>query len=344
MSDTGVIGVIMAGGRGTRFWPASTAGKPKQFLRLLGQRSMLQLTADRLEHICGRDRIIVVSSSRHGDLVREQLPWLPKENLLLEPSGRNTAACIGWTAETLLKRGMSDSVMVVVASDHRIKPVSGFVSTMEVAIALAEQGWLVTIGIEPLRAATGYGYLEEGESLGDGAWRVSRFREKPDKETAEEYVRSGKFYWNSGMFVWRVDRILDEIGRHIPDLLDGLAAISGQISPPLNRYDALPSVSIDCGVMEKADRVLMVRARFEWDDVGDWPGSRRAGVSRGDLISVDSDDFTVWNEGGSLTVLMGVHGITVVETDLVTLVMSDEHSQDLREFVGRMEEERPDLI
>ncbi len=338
------FGVIMAGGKGTRFWPASTASMPKQFLELFGGASMLQLTASRLEKICPRERILVVTGSRYSGLVTEQLPWLATENLLSEPSGRNTAACIGWAACVLSERGYGDKVMTVVASDHLIEPLSGFVTTMEKAADLAAGDWLVTIGVRPDRPATGYGYLETGSQLGSGSWEVSRFVEKPDAATAESYVSSGRFFWNSGMFVWKPERILDELGRHLPDLRRGLDPLAGMTAPPLNRYDVLPSISIDNGVMEKADRVAMVEALFDWDDVGDWPGSRRAGVRKGEVMSVDSHDCTVWSDGERLTVLMGVGNLSVVQTDRVTLVMSDDMSQDLRDLVRKIEEERPDLV
>jgi mannose-1-phosphate guanylyltransferase len=339
-----VFGVIMAGGRGTRFWPASTSGMPKQFLELFGGASMLQLAASRMEAVCPRDRIIVVTGSRYEDLVRGQLPWILPGNLMLEPSGRNTAPCIGWAATILRERGFGDGIMAVVASDHRIEPVSGFAETMESAVGTAADGWLVTIGVKPDRPATGYGYIEAGEAIGNGAVRVVRFVEKPDAATAASYAGSGRFYWNSGMFVWRTDRILEEISTHLPGLYSGLERLGGTTSPPSGLYSALESVSVDYGVMEKADRVAMVPAGFEWDDVGDWPGSRRARVGRGEVMSVGSRDCTVWSEDGRLTVLLGVEGISVVQTDRVTLVMDDSMSQDLRDVVRRLEEERPDLV
>jgi mannose-1-phosphate guanylyltransferase len=339
-----VFGVIMAGGRGTRFWPASTAEVPKQFLELFGGASMLQLAASRMEAVCPRDRIIVVTGGRYADLVRGQVPWVLPGNLLLEPSGRNTAPCIGWAAAVLRERGYDDGIMAVVASDHRIEPVSGFAATMESAVRTAADGWLVTIGVRPDRPATGYGYIEAGEAIGNGAVKVGRFVEKPDAVTAASYAGSGRFYWNSGMFVWRTDRILEEISVHLPSLYAGLEGLGGAAAPPPGLYASLESVSIDYGVMEKADRVAMVPAGFEWDDVGDWPGSRRARVGRGEVLSVGSHDCTVWSDDGRLTVLLGVEGISVVQTDRVTLVMDDGMSQDLRDVVRRLAEERPDLV
>jgi mannose-1-phosphate guanylyltransferase len=337
------FGVIMAGGKGTRFWPVSTSSKPKQFLELFGGASMLQLTASRLEKICPRDRILVVTGGKYSELVRDQMPWLPRENLLQEPSGRNTAACIGWAASVLSERGYGDSVMSVVASDHMIEPLSGFVTTMASAADLALEGWLVTIGIRPNRPATGYGYLEAGCPLGNKSWEVSRFVEKPDAVSAALYLDTGRYFWNSGMFIWKTDRILAELGMHLPDLRSGLDQLASTTEPPPGSYDTLPSISIDCGVMEKADRVAMVEALFDWDDIGDWPGSRRAGVRRGEVISADSHDCTVWSDGDRLTVLMGVENLSVVQTDRVTLVMSDDQSQALRDLVRKIEEERPDL-
>jgi mannose-1-phosphate guanylyltransferase len=338
-----MFGVIMAGGRGTRFWPVSTRALPKQFLRLIGEETMLQQTAARLQELCGADRILVVTGREHAGTVLEQLPWLDGSNLLLEPEGRNTAACIGWAAKVLQGRGFGSSLMAVVPSDHIVEPVEGFRETLRTAAAPASEGHLMTIGIPPDRPSPAYGYLMAGRELFPGVYGVQAFREKPDEETARGYLAAGGFYWNAGIFLWRVDRILEEISLHLPTLAEGLAGIGDSLSPDAATYGALPSVSIDYGVMEKARGVAMVPARFSWSDVGDWPSARRCGVGRGRVLEVDSENCTVWNEG-RLTVLMGLKGVSVVETPSVTLVMSDEYSQELRKVVAGLEEEQPELV
>ncbi|MBN1434254.1 mannose-1-phosphate guanylyltransferase [Candidatus Fermentibacterales bacterium] len=347
MSDTAVV--IMAGGRGTRFWPASTVTRPKQFLALTsgGEKTLLRETIERSLLLTGAGNVYVVSGMDHEARVREICsPEIPADNILLEPAGRNTAACIGWAATVLRSRsgGGSPPVMVVLPSDHRVEPVEEFVRTVRSAVDTAADGWLVTIGVPPSRPATGYGYLEMGEPVSPVAFRVERFREKPPLEEAERMCRAGSFLWNAGMFVWRTDRILEEIEAHIPVLGSGLSRLEDPGWTPEAVYEALPSVSVDYGVMEKAARVALVRASFDWDDLGDWPSARRAGVTRGESLLVDSKDVTVWCEDGSLTVVLGVSGISVVRTGGVTLVMSDSDSQRLREIVRAIEETRPDLV
>lgn len=343
MNESAFYGVIMAGGRGTRFWPVSTRGLPKQFLRLCGERTMLQATADRFEGLCPRERIMVVTGDLHAATVMEQLPWLRRENLLLEPSGRNTAPCIGWAAMTLLRRGEDSAMMAVVPSDHVIDSPEGFRATMSRAAGPAASGSLVTAGIRPDRPATGYGYIETGEPIVEGVMRVLSFREKPDRKTASEYIETGRYLWNAGMFVWRADVIADRIREYLPDLARGLSGLGPGPRPDPGAYAALPAVSIDCGVMEKANDVAVVPALFDWNDIGDWPSARRSGVGRGEVAAFDSHSCTVWNED-RLTVLLGVENISVVETDSVTLVMSDRCAQELGRVVAEMEKKRPELV
>jgi mannose-1-phosphate guanylyltransferase len=338
-----VFPVIMAGGRGTRFWPASTISRPKQFMNLLGGGTMLELTAARFGGIADTADLMVVASSEHGDAVRSQLPLLRRSNLLLEPVGRNTAACIGWAALTLARRGHSTGTMVVAASDHRIEPAEAFESTLKKALKLAESGSLCTIGIVPDHPATGYGYIRKGAPLSCG-FRVDAFREKPDETTAAEYLQSGEYLWNSGMFVWRVDVFLEQFALHLPDLHALLREMPDTVEPTLDIYGSLESVSIDCGLMERTDRAVVVPSEFSWSDIGDWPGARKAGVSMGRSITIDSPESMVFDETGRLTVLMGVPGVTVVSTDSAILVMADESAQKLKNLVERLKDEQPDLV
>lgn len=337
-NSTDRFGVIMAGGRGTRFWPLSTSAKPKQFLELLPGGTMLQLTAERLAVVCGRDNTIVVAGSEHGDLVLEQLPWLDADNLLLEPVGRNTAACIGWAASVLAERGHEDATMLVMASDHRIHPVEEFARTSGVAVSAADSGYLVTMGINPGHPSTGYGYLEKGTEVSEGVFRVKSFREKPDAETARRFLETGTYLWNSGMFVWKVSGILKALGEHMPVLFEGLAGLGGCTRPDREAFGALPAVSVDVGVMEKAGNVVVVPASFQWSDIGDWPGARDAGVSRGETVLVDSENTLVYDATGRLTVIMGLKNVSVVCTDTATLVMADSCAQKLREVSERISE------
>lgn len=342
MGPPGVYAVIMAGGRGTRFWPASVRERPKQFMDLLGGGTMLQLTAGRFRNLCGNGGIMVVTGAEHGRTVMDQLPLIKEEDVLLEPVGRNTAACIGWAAEVLSRRGLEDSIMAVAASDHRIEPVSGFESTMRKAFELARQDYLCTIGVNPDHPATGYGYLRRGDTAGPG-WKVREFREKPDRQTAEEYVESGDYLWNSGMFVWKVSVFREELKRHMPGLFTALGELPDTVRPSLEQYGALEADSIDYGVMERTDRAALVAAEFQWSDIGDWTGARKAGVGRGETMLQDSRDVLVFDETGRLTVVAGLSGVNVVSTEKAVLVMADSHSQQVRDIVKVLEEERPEL-
>lgn len=342
MSGENIFPVIMAGGRGTRFWPASVKARPKQFMELIGQGTMIQITAGRFRNLAAPGNVIVVTGAEHGSTVLKQLPLLDRKNLLLEPVGRNTAACIGWAAETLRRRGSGDAVMVVAASDHLIEPECGFESTVRQAVTLAEQGYLCTIGIPPDHPATGYGYLQKGEEISPG-WKVKTFREKPDAATALEYVASEEFLWNSGMFIWKADVFLEELGRYMPDLLKALQNMDDSTSPPAEVYGALESQSIDYGVMEKTRRAVIVPAEFSWSDIGDWPGAKKAGVSSGEKLEMDCSNTMVFDETGRLTVLVGVSDLCVVTTDRVTLVMADEKSQKIKGVVEKLEREKPEL-
>ncbi|MFO7949061.1 MAG: mannose-1-phosphate guanylyltransferase [Candidatus Fermentibacteraceae bacterium] len=343
MSDDSLSVVIMAGGRGTRFWPVSTTRRPKQFLELLGEMTMLQLTAERARSLCGPEDVYVVAGADHAGLVSSQLPWLPRENLLLEPVGRNTAACIAWSSAVLSGRGRGESAALVIPSDHRVEDAEGFAATVRAALPAAMDGWLTTIGIPPDRPATGYGYLRRGRSIMKGVWQVEVFREKPDLQTAREYLESGDYLWNAGMFLWRVDAILESLRRHLPEVARAAEGLASETAPSMEDYGGIRSISIDYGVMERARRVAMVEAGFDWDDVGDWIAARRVGAGRGRTMEVESGDCTVWNPG-RLTVLLGVESLSVVETDRATLVMSDRYAQKLKEVVARLERDEPDLV
>jgi mannose-1-phosphate guanylyltransferase len=343
MASNRIFAVIMAGGRGTRFWPASTETRPKQFMDLLGGGTMLQKTADRFATLTEPDGVLVVAGLAHSTLVRNQLPLLPDANLLLEPVGRNTAACIGWAAETLRRRGFDQSIMAVAASDHKIEPLGGFIRTVEDAVELAERGFLCTIGIPPGHPATGYGYIQTGDKIFSGM-KVKSFREKPDSETAVKYLESGDYLWNSGMFIWRVDSFLKEFSRLMPDLYAGIQQLPDTTSPRMEQYGALESQSIDYGVMEKTDKAVVLPARFSWSDIGDWPGARAAGVSKGRSMIVGSKNTLVFDETGRLTVIVGLDNVSVISTEKATLIMLDSSAQNIKEVVAELEKSFPDLI
>ena len=276
-----ITAVIMAGGRGERFWPKSRIHLPKQFLSLTADKeTMIQKTVSRLLPLVDEADIFVVTNAQYADLVAEQLPQIPAENVILEPCGRNTAPCIALAAAVIEKKYGGEAMMLVLPSDHLIRYEDMYMDTLRQAIAVAESGQrLVTIGITPTYAETGYGYIqfERDESLGlPGVYQVSRFVEKPDLETANVYLASRRYLWNSGMFVWKTSTILRNLEKYMPQVYAGTHAIADHFGTDAftkaleQGYPELESESIDFGVMEKADEIYTIPGSFGWDDVGNW--------------------------------------------------------------------------
>ncbi len=341
--------VIMAGGQGTRFWPASRRGRPKQFLNILGQRTMLQETMARLDPLLGSSDLFVVCPADYVQDVRTQAPGLSDAQVIVEPAPRNTAACIGLAAQKLARRS-ADDVMVALPADHSIRDVDELHQLLASAETLARDGWLVTFGIRPTFAATGYGYLERGESLGrfggKEAFRVRRFLEKPDAGKARKLLESGGFDWNSGIFVWKVSRILEEIERSMPDLHEALTEISrdpDDVQRGRRAFERLGPVSVDYGVMEKAERVASFPADLGWSDVGSWPAlaellpkDEQGNVANSFLVGLDSRDCMVHASSGKLVALVGVEDLIVVETPDALLICPRERSEEVQKVVAEL--------
>lgn len=338
--------IVMAGGSGTRFWPASRAAKPKQFLALGdAHESLLQATVRRASALVGIGNVLVVTSARHGADTLVQLPELPRENVLLEPVGRNTAPCIAW-ASAHVRRRDPEAVIATLPADPHIADEAAFNAAMQRALDAARLGSIVTIGAQPTRAETGYGYLRIGEQVADGVHRVRAFVEKPTKENALRYAKDGDHLWNCGMFFFRADLILREIASHLPEIYafvqnaDAAAAQGTEQAFVEAAYAALPKVSIDYGVMEKARDVLVVPASFGWDDVGSWaasyelaPKDAERNASVGDLLALDAQGCYVNAPPNKLVVLLGVQDLVVVDTEDALLVMPRERAQDVGRIV-----------
>lgn len=349
--------VIMAGGSGTRFWPASRRHRPKQLLALTGSRSLLQQTVDRMAPLTPAQRVLVVTGAGHAAAVREQLPQVPAEQIIAEPMGRNTAAAAGLAAAWVARRDPA-AVCVVLPADHLITDEALYHQTLQRAAEVAQEGdYLVTLGLTPRYAATGFGYIEAGEQVSAGpppVFAVATFHEKPDAATAEGYLASGRHYWNSGMFVWRAEVLLAEIRRHLPELAQGLEELGpaleaggAELEAALARvYPTLPSISIDHGVMEKSERIRVVKADFGWSDVGSWeamaelwPADDRGNACQdGRVLAIEARDNLVSAEG-RLAALLGVEGLVVVVTDDVVMVLPRRRSQQVREIIARLEAE-----
>ncbi len=349
--------VIMAGGRGERFWPRSRQARPKQFLTLAGDRSLLQQTVDRLRPMFAPDHVYVVLGSNHLNLAREQLPEVPPENFIVEPEGRNTAPCIGLAAIHIHWRD-PDAGMLVCPADHLIQGEELFMQCLDRGFQwAASDNGLVTIGIVPSRPETGYGYIErdrEPLASAPAIYPVHRFVEKPDLKRAKEFVRDGKYYWNSGIFIWNTGVILDQIRTHLPELHEGLETIRACIGTDEHNdvlaevFPGLPSISIDYGVMEKAPRIFMVEGNFGWDDLGSWGAlasiaeSDAASMSvRGPFVGYDNNNCFIRSDG-TLVAAIGLQDLIIVEDENVILICPKERTQDVKELVKQLKEEKRD--
>lgn len=337
--------MVMAGGAGTRFWPASREHRPKQLLPILGDRPLLRRTVDRVLDLVGPERILVVAGQSHGREVRRVLADLPPENVILEPMGRNTAAACGLAA-WWLKQKAGHGVMAVLPADHLIEPTETFHQDLEAAaLAARDGGRLVTLGLVPTRAETGYGYLEQGDYLGEfhgrKAYELLSFKEKPDKATAKAYLAQGGYFWNAGIFIWEADSILERTAELLPDLARGLkelapALLTENQEEALARiYPGLPAVSVDFGIMEKAKGKCMIPAGFSWSDVGSWAEihhlsdkDESGNAAEGRVLCQDSENCLI-KAGHRQVVLLGVKDLVVVETEDALLIMDKAKAQEV---------------
>ncbi|MFI0792942.1 mannose-1-phosphate guanylyltransferase [Micromonospora rubida] len=352
--------VIPAGGSGTRLWPLSRAGHPKFLHPLTGTAaSLLQATVDRLAPLTTPEHILVVTGAAHVTAVARQLAGLPEENILVEPSPRDSCAAIALAAAVIALRE-PDAVMGSFAADHLIRDVDAWVATVREAVRGAEQGLLMTVGITPTRAETGYGYLHTGDPVGDGPLRpVREFKEKPAAEVAEAYLRSGHHLWNASMFVWRVDVFLAELARQQPALHAGITAIAAAWGTPEQDdilgtvWPTLPKISVDYAVMEgaaTAGRVATVPGDFGWNDVGDFhtlgevlPADPAGNVVLGvdakpGVLLHDSTNLVVVPQSGRLVAVLGVHDLIVVDTPDAVLVCPRDRAQDVKALVDELKD------
>lgn len=353
--------VIMAGGGGTRLWPLSRKAHPKQMLSLFGERSMFQMAVDRLLPLFPPERILVVTAGEQVEPLSEQVPELPHDNFIVEPMGRGTAPCIGLTAIHLAERD-PDAIMAVLTADHYIEKKETFRAVLSAAREVAEEDYLVTLGITPSFPSTGYGYINRGDKLGEKGdfpyFYVERFTEKPGAEKAEKFLNAGTYVWNSGMFIWQVSRILAEMGHLMSDLHGTLmqlqAALSqGHYNETLSQvWPTVEKVAVDFGVMEHADRVAVIPVEMGWSDVGSWdavqallPADAQNNVSRGDHIAVETQDTMVFSRSDHLIATVGVENLIVVDTPDAVLIISPERAEQVREVVKQLrEEERDDKL
>jgi mannose-1-phosphate guanylyltransferase len=340
--------VIMAGGVGSRFWPASTPARPKQLLDLFGKGSMLRMTFDRLLPVASPARQLVVTGQILGDAVRAELPELPQDHVLEEPVGRNTAAAIAWAAAWLVRRD-PDAILAVLPADQFIADEARYRETVQRAVDFAAASQkIVTLGIRPTRPETGYGYVQLGEVLEGDVHRVSTFREKPDLETAKSYLLDGSFLWNAGMFFMPARVLLEELRRFEPELTADIEDLVSDPNADIEQiYPRLKSISIDYAVMERSDKVAVIPGDFGWSDVGSWESlwdfrdSGRESFHQGSVLELDGTGNVLMADGG-VVATVGVDDLVVVRTPEVTLVCKRQESQRVRELVealSRQEQE-----
>jgi mannose-1-phosphate guanylyltransferase len=343
--------IIMAGGSGTRFWPKSRRDRPKQLLRLAGEQTMLQQTVARIEPLVPRERILIITGADQASATRAQLPDLPFRNVVAEPAPRDTAPCVGLAAGIVAQKD-PEATMIVMPADHVIEPADSFRSTVQAAMAVIDddETALVTFGIKPTHAETGYGYIERGALLeergGIPVHRVVQFREKPDRATAEKFLTAGNFAWNSGIFVWRARTILDEIRAHRPRLAEGLDAIlralgtSNEAEILAQHFPQLERVPIDKAVMEHAANVRVLEVPYHWNDVGDWRSlasllerDSAGNATQGDVITRDTKGSILISDDGGLVAALGVDDLVVVHSGKATLVARKDQLDKLKALV-----------
>lgn len=347
-----VYAVIMAGGFGTRFWPRSREKTPKQLLEIVNKGTMIQNTVKRISDLIDPKNILVVTNKMQKQVIATQLPNVPADNIIVEPLGRNTAPCIG-LAGLFIRRFDPEAVMVVLPADHIMHDEEEFRRVLRLASWVAyESGKLITVGIQPTRPETGYGYIQvvdenDGKNpyFERGVYKVKTFAEKPNVETAQKFLESGDFLWNSGMFIWRVDSIMREIQTHLPELYSELLKIDEGIESPKfdniveTVYRTIRSISIDYGVMEKAREVYVIKGNFGWSDVGSWDEVFRISGKDENGNSVSGQTFlqntknTYIHANGQFVATVGVEDLIIITTDDAVLVCKQGHSQDVKEIV-----------
>jgi mannose-1-phosphate guanylyltransferase len=354
--------VIMAGGGGTRLWPLSRKSRPKQMLRIIGGKTLFQMSVDRLLPLIPPERILVVTVEAQSAQLQEQAPSIPRENFLLEPEPKGTASVIGLAAIHLHHKA-HDNVMAVVTADHFIQNEDRFRELLKVGYEVAMQDELVTLGITPTYAATGYGYIQQGEKVGEydhfSVFRALTFKEKPHSDLAEQYLESGEYAWNSGMFVWKVDRILGEIERLMPPLFQGLRHIqeafdsTGYHSALAKVWSDLRTETIDYGVMERAQRVCVIPADgLGWLDIGGWDrlfevleaDANGNLVLAEDTVSIDVTHSLIYQEqqtdSSRLIALIGLHDLILVDTGEIVLVCPRHRAEEVKAIVKKLSEEK----
>ena len=343
-----ICALIMAGGKGTRFWPLSTEEKPKQFLNLVGEKTMIQMTVDRIIPIIPIDRIFVCTGEKYIDLVKEQLPELPEKNIIVEPEGRNTAPCIALSA-LVIDRYYKDSTMVVLPSDHLIKNEEEFRSIIIKGANFLENNRdaILTLGMKPDRPETGYGYINYGNDKELGIKEVNKFVEKPNLDLAKEYIEEGTYLWNGGMFLWKTGHILNEIKKYAPTTYEALHNLDNVKEEEIqsyinNNYRKTESISIDYAVLEKSEKIFVIPSEIGWDDIGTWNAIERYrekdsnnNIIVGNVKQFESIDNIIISSNKSI-ILDGVENLYIIETEDRVIIGDKRNLNNINKIKDRI--------
>lgn len=353
-----LIGLIMAGGKGERFWPKSRENLPKQFISLVGERSMLQQTVARINRLLPFERIFVITGQRYQNLVTQQLPELPIENIVLEPIGMDTAPCIG-LGVSKIKKIFKNCNIVILPADHVIEEVESFLQTIRFADDFLNSGneGILTIGIKPDRPETGYGYIKiDARPLENVIFRVRKFVEKPDLKLAEAYINEGNYFWNSGIFITDANYILKRIDQFLPELgaalkqIDSAVGTTQEESVLVEQYKNCPRISIDFGVMQREEKIFMIKSSFKWDDVGNWNAvgeylkSENGNRILGEALLRDSHNNIVFNEGKAVVVGLGIEDLVIVNTPDAILIARKDSVQEIKKIIEQLKLEHQELL
>lgn len=352
--------VIMCGGSGSRFWPKSRKAYPKQFLKIVGDKTMLQLTVDRISSFIPIENIYMVTNAGYVDTIKEQVPQILEENLIIEPMIKETAACIGYSAVKLLKKD-PEAVMIVLPADHYIGDEEEFIRTLKQGLEIAaSENCLVTMGIKPVRPETAYGYIETGKRI-DGplqipTYKIKRFTEKPNGEKAQEFIDKGTYLWNSGMFIWKASVLLKQYKKFLPDMYLSLRRMSDYVGTPEEagivekEYDKIDGISIDYGILEKTWDVYVMESGFSWDDIGNWTALERyldkdenGNSLRGECRVLDSHNCILYGSK-RLVAAIGVEDLIVVETDDVVMVCKRDRDQDIKLLLKELQRDNENSV
>ena len=350
-----MIALIMAGGVGTRFWPLSRKTNPKQFLNIISDDSMIQMTVKRLRPKIKVDDIYIVTAGSQAELISKHLPCLPQENIIIEPFGMNTAPCIALSAQYLARKYDKKEKMIVLPADHLIALNDDFLASLDMGESSAQEDNLVTFGIKPNYPATGYGYIEAGKEIDDNKFSVIQFKEKPNLETAEQFLNSGNFFWNSGMFMWKIETILDAYKAYLPKVAEILEKIDirwnedGLTTDISSEYALMPRIPVDIGIMEQAEKRVVIPVDYGWSDVGSWKAlydisdkDENNNVINCDNQIIDSKNNYI--NSPKFVALIGVDNLVVVESDDALLIAHKDRSEEVKNIVEKLTKDKKEEL